>query len=230
MLKKTTGIYSIRSMIDFIVKTVFLDGISWPLRSLLQSLDSRELGEAEWWRRMASLQNAAARTGDGELLAALDQKKKTRWGTAFEDPEVVTQNNLPPLSTEECVKRWFQNLSKEEQQAILKQSIEKLFEATDENGKKLFSKKQHWMAVYMVLRDRLNLTIQHIDFADYAKSITPETCPSKHRITSSTMTNFSKTVSGSPYYTMKKNPFKGLCNTLWTIIKNIYYSMVSTNQ
>ena len=217
-------------MTDFIVKAVPIDGMNWPLRLLLQSLDSRELGDAEWWRRMASLQNAAARAGDGELLAALDKKKKDRWGTSFEAPEVVTQNNLPPLSIDECVKRWFQKLSKENQQVVLQQAMEKLLEATDEDGKNLFSKKQHWMAVYMVLRDRLSIAIQQKDFADYAKKITPKTCPSKLRISSSTMTNFSKTVPEGPYYKMKQNPFEGLCTTLWTIIKNIYYSMVSTNQ
>jgi hypothetical protein len=217
-------------MTDFIVKTVPIDGLSWPLRSLLQSLDSRELGDAEWWRRMASLQNAAARAGDGELLAALDQKKKTRWGTAFEAPEVVTPNNFPPLSIEECVKRWFLSLSSEEQKAILKQAMEKLLEGTDEDGKKLFSKKQHWMAVYVVLRDRLSISVPHISFADYAESITPETCPSKLRISSSTMTNFSKTLPESTCYRIKSKPFERLCTTLWAIIKNIYYSMVSTNQ
>lgn len=217
-------------MTNFIVKAVPIDGMNWPLRLLLQSLDSRELGDAEWWRRMASLQNAAARAGDSELLAALDEKKKVRWGTSFEAPEVVTQNNLPPLSIEECVKQWFQKLSNEEQQVVLKQAMEKLLEATNEDGKILFSKKLHWMAVYMVLRDRLSIAIQHKDFADYAKKITPETCPSKFRISSSTMTNFSKTVPEGPYFKMKQNPFEGLCTTLWTIIKNIYYSMVSTNQ
>lgn len=217
-------------MTDYIVKAISIDGLSWPLRPLLQSLDSRELGDAEWWRRMASLQNAAARAGDGKLLAALDEKKKARWGTSFEAPEVVTQNNLPPLSIEECVKRWFQDLSKEEQQAVMKQAMEKLLEATKEEGKKLFSKKQHWMGVYMVLRDRLSITIQHKDFADYANNITPESCPSALRISSSTMTNFSKTVPDGPYFMMKQNPFEGVCSTLWAIIKNIYYSMVSTNQ
>ncbi len=217
-------------MTDFIVKAVPLDDLNWPLRSLLQSLDSRELGDAEWWRRMASLQNAAARTGDGELLAVLDEKKKARWGTSFKAPEIVTQNNLPPLSIEDSVKRWFQDLSNEKQQVVLKQAMEKLLEATNEDGKNLFTKKQHWMAVYMVLRDRLSIAIQHKDFAHFAIKITPEGCPSKLRISPSTMTNFSKTVPEGPYYKMKQNPFEGLCMTLWIIIKNIYYSMVSTNK
>ncbi len=217
-------------MTDFVVKAVSIDGMNWPLRSLLHSLESRELGDAEWWRRMASLQNAAARAGDDKLLAVLDEKKKKRWGTSFEAPEVVTGNNLPFLSIEESIKRWFNELSKEKQEAVLMQAMEKLLEATDENGRKMFSKKQHWMAVYMVLRDRLSISIQLINFHEFANKITPETCPAKYRISSYTMTNFSKIAAGGPYFKMKDNPFDGLCTTFWAIIKNLYYSMVSTNQ
>lgn len=218
-------------MTDFIVKAVNIDGLGWPLRALLQSLDSRELGETEWWRRMAVMQNAAARAGDQKLLGALDNKKEERYGSRFEAPEVVTQNNLPALSVEESVKRWFQDLKQEKRQEVLKQAMGSLLEsmAADGNGK-LFSKKQHWMAVYMVLRDRLGLLTKHNEFHTYADKITPDICPTKLRITSSTMTNFSKTVPEGPYYKMKNNPFHEHCSVLWTIIKDIYFSMVSTNE
>lgn len=218
-------------MTDFIVKAVKIDGSYWPLRAMLQSLDSPELGEAEWWRRMALMENAAARAGDQKLLGALDNKKEKRWGSRFEAPEVVTLNNLPALSVEESVKRWFQDLKQEKRQEVLKQAMGNLLETTDNDGKKkLFSKKQHWMAVYMVLRDRLGLLTKHNEFHTYADKITPDICPSKLRITSSTMTNFSKTVPEGPYYKMKNNPFHEHCSVLWAIIKDIYFSMVSTNE
>ena len=82
----------------------------------------------------------------------------------------------------------------------------------------------------MVLRDRLNVNVKQNEFHTYADKITPDACPSKFRITSSTMTNFSKTVPDGPYYKMKQNPFQELCSMLWTIIKNIYFSKVSTNE
>ena len=216
-------------MTDFIVKAVKVDGMLWPLRALLQSLDSRELGETEWWRRMAIMQNAAARAGDMKLIGALDEKKKARWGTSFEAPEVIAQNNLPALSAEECIKRWFQDLNQEKQQEIIKQAMVNLLEATDNDGKeKLFSKKQHWMAVYMVLRDRLGVVVKQKDFHTYAAKITPDTCLSKLRINSSTMTNFSKTVPGGSCFNTKNNPFYELCTQFWVIIKNIYFTKVST--
>ena len=218
-------------MTDFIVKAVKVDGMLWPLRALLQSLDSRELGETEWWRRMAIMQNAAARAGDQKLLGALDKKKEARWGTRFEAPEVIAQNNLPALSVEESVKRWFQVLNQEEQQDILKQAMGTLLETLDnDGGKNLFSNKQHWMAVYMVLRDRLGVVVKHKDFHTYAAKITPDTCPSKLRISPSTMTNFSKTVGEGPYFKMKNNPFHEHCNVLWAIVKDIYFTKVSTNE
>lgn len=218
-------------MNDFIVKAVYIDGLNWPLRSLLQSLDSRELGETEWWRRMAIMQNAAARAGDQKLLGALDKKKEERYGSRFEAPEVVTLNNLPALSVDESVKRWFQDLNQEKRQEVLMQAMGTLLETLDnDSGKKLFSKKQHWMAVYMVLHDRLGLLVKHKEFHAYAAKITPDTCPSKLRISSSTMTNFSKTVPDGPYFKMKNNPFHEHCSVLWTIIKDIYFSMVSTNE
>ena len=215
---------------DFVVKAVRLDGLSWPLRPLLQSLDSPEMGEGEWWRRMATLTNAAARAGDTMLLEALDQKRASRFGTPFDAPEVVSPNNLPPLSMEENIKRWFQKLDKDKQQEFLKKAMEQLLNAADSNGSKIFTKKQHWMAVYMVLRDRLGTIIMRNDFHTYAAEITPGTCPPKLMISSSTMTNFSKTVPEGSYFKMKNNPFHDQCSTLWTIIKNLYFSGEFTNE
>jgi len=221
-------------MADFIVKAVIIDGLNWPLRALLESLDSRELGETEWWRRMAILQNAAARTGDSILLKALDNKKESRWGRVFDAPEIITQNNLPPLSVEECVKRWFQELAENNRLEVLKKAMGLLLETNNNKGtKKLFNRKQHWMAVYMVLRDRLSLLINQKEFHTFATTITPDNCPSNLMITSYTMTNFSKTISSEgSYFKMspKQNPFHEHCDKFWTIIKGLYYSIEFTNE
>ena len=219
-------------MTDFIVKAVHLDGFSWPVWSMLRSLDGKELGDAEWWRRMAVLQNAAARTGDGNLLAVLDNARKNRFNVGFEAPEVVSTNNLPPLSAEECVKRWFQQLDEDNKLNILKVAMTKMLEATDDEGKKLFAKKQHWMAVYMVIRDRLGMNIPQKKFSTYAEKITPVECPARLRISATTMTNFSKTVPDGMYFKLKtnQNPFYPQCSFLWTCIKGLYYSKISTDE
>lgn len=206
----------------------------WPLRTLLESLDSKELGEAEWWRRMATLQNAAARSGDGFLLEVLDDKKESRWGTGFDAPEIITQNNLPPRPELDNIIRWFQELAEEKRQEVIKKAISLLFDTYNNRGtKKLFNRKQHWMAVYMVLRDRLGLIINQNKFHTYIAKLIPDNCPSNLMITSYTMTNFSRTISCESLYfkmTPKQNPFHEHCDKFWTIIKGLYYSREFTNK
>ena len=73
-------------------------GMKWPTETLLLSLTAdREVGEAEWWRRMAILQNVAARTSDTLLLDALDKAKQSRWGSGFPQVEATTPQNLASL-------------------------------------------------------------------------------------------------------------------------------------
>lgn len=70
-------------------------GLKWPTETLLFSLtNDRELGEAEWWRRMAILISVAAKSSDSILMDALDEAKKTRWGSGFPQVEVTTPQNL----------------------------------------------------------------------------------------------------------------------------------------
>ena len=219
-------------MAEFLVKAVHLDGVVWPVWTMMDSLGQKELGDTEWWRRMAVLQHAAVSTGDVNLLIALNKFRKDRYNVEFEEPEVVSINNLPNQSVEECVKRWFQGLDESKQQEVLTEAMAKLLEATGKDGKELFTKKQHWMAVYIVLRYRLGLNIQQNNFFNYAKKITPEKCPAKLRISSLTMTNFSKTVPNGIFSKLntEKNPFYAQCNSLWTIIRKLYYSDISTNE
>lgn len=213
-------------MTDFIVKAILIDGLNWPIRAVLQSLDSPELGETEWWRRMAMLQNAAARANDGMLLDALDKKKEVRWGTKFEVPEVITQNNLPQVSVDENIKLQFKNLDEDKQCEILKLAMEELLNFKVEGGKKLFSNKQHWMGIYLVLFYRLSIDLQKNSFHIYADKITPDTCPTNLKITSSTMTNFSKTINSED----GNNPFRDTSNKFWAIIKNLFYKNNFTNE
>jgi len=213
-------------MTDFIVKAILIDGLNWPIRAVLQSLDSPELGETEWWRRMAMLQNAAARANDGMLLDALDKKKEVRWGTKFEVPEVITQNNLPQVSVDENIKLQFKNLDEDKQCEILKLAMEELLNLKVEGGKKLFSNKQHWMGIYLVLFYRLSIDLQKNTFHIYADKITPDTCPTNLKITSSTMTNFSKTINSED----GNNPFRDTSNKFWAIIKNLFYKNNFTNE
>ncbi len=67
----------------------------WPTVVLLGTLTNDcELGETEWWRRMAILQNAAAQTSDNMLLQKLDEAKMEKYGSCFPMQEVTTPNNV----------------------------------------------------------------------------------------------------------------------------------------
>lgn len=219
-------------MSNFIVKAVSLDGISWPLQAMLRSLDSKELGATEWWRRMSVMQHAAGVTGDSDLQSILGKKRFERYGESFEAPEVVNSNNLPPLSVEETIKRWFQKLTEEKQIDFLKNAVNKLLGETDNLGKNIFSNKQGWIGVYLVLHDRQLCKISKNDFHNFAKKITPDDCPKNKKISSSTMTNFSKVITfNKKYYEMRSEsfPLYELCNAFWSIIKALYFAKDSTN-
>ena len=83
-----------------VFKTPYIEygfGLKWPTETLLLSLtQDRELGEAEWWRRMAALIHVAAKSSDSDLMEALDAAKKARWGSGFPQVEVTTPQNLAP--------------------------------------------------------------------------------------------------------------------------------------
>ena len=94
-----------------------------------------------------------------------------------------------------------------------------LMAVTDHTGKAIFWKKQHWMGVYLVLRDRLGMRCPQKRFADFAPKITPQNCQESLKIGQTTMTNFSKIIlEDKPYFEMKHNPFEEVCKTLWDII------------
>lgn len=202
-------------------------GPKWPIELLLFSLTTdKELGDAEWWRRMAILQNVAARTHDELLLEELDKAKKKRWGQGFPQQEVTTPQNLPPVrSKDEEARDRFNKLSEQEQFDLLRDSIKKLLEAKNGRGVKLFCQKQHWMGIYLVLRDRLAVRLPQKDFADFVLKITPYECPDKVKIGDNTMTNFSKKIPEEKvYYEMKQNPFPEVCDTFWNIVKKLVLS------
>ena len=122
-------------------------------------------------------------------------------------------------SQEDRIRSFFNKQDDRTQQAWLREAMKALMGITDHTGKAIFWQKQHWMGVYLVLRDRLGMRCSQKGFADYAPKITPQNCLDNLRIGQTTMTNFSKIViEDKPYFEMKHNPFEDVCKTLWDII------------
>ncbi len=122
-------------------------------------------------------------------------------------------------SQEDKIRHFFNKQDDRTQQAWLHEAMKALMGVTDHTGKAIFWQKQHWMGVYLVLRDRLGMRCSQKGFADYAPKITPQNCQESLKIGQTTMTNFSKLViEDKPYFEMKHNPFEEVCKTLWDII------------
>ncbi len=135
--------------------------------------------------------------------------------------EVPTASaNISPATSQEAkIRSFFNQQDDRTQQAWLREAMKALMGITDHTGKAIFWQKQHWMGVYLVLRDRLGVRCPQTGFAEYAQKITPQNCPDNQKIGQTTMTNFSKLViEDKPYFEMKHNPFEEVCKTLWDII------------
>ena len=88
----------------------------------------------------------------------------------------------------------------------------------------LFQKKNNWMGLYLVIRDRLEDNLSQTDFFSFAQEITPDDWPEGLRISKGTFNTFSRYVKSADeryetYYDMKENPWKELCDAFWSIIK-----------
>ena len=135
-----------------------------------------------------------------------------------EEPSASTY--MPSFeSQEDRIRSFFNKQDDRTQQAWLREAMKALMGITDHTGRAIFGQKQHWMGVYLVLRDRLGIRCPQKGFADYAPKITPQNCQENLKIGQTTMTNFSKLViEDKPYFEMKHNPFEEVCKTLWDII------------
>lgn len=120
-------------------------------------------------------------------------------------------------SVEIRVRKLFNQMTAEQQKQLLTSCLQMLRAQTD-----LFYRKNDWLSVMLVVRDRLDGNINQNNFADFARSITPEEWPDALRISDHTPKNFSRLLSAKDrmeaYYDMSDNPQADLCNKLWDIV------------
>lgn len=136
-----------------------------------------------------------------------------------QEAPTASANISPATSQEAKIRRFFNQQDEHTQQAWLREAMKALMGITDHTGKAIFWQKQHWMGVYLVLRDRLGVRCPQTGFAEYAQKITPQYCQENLKIGQTTMTNFSKVIlEDRPYFEMKHNPFEEVCKILWDII------------
>ena len=114
-------------------------------------------------------------------------------------------------------RKYYGQMAPNKQKKILTSCL-KLLKAQTE----LFGHKNDWLSVMLVVRDRLDGSINQNNFADFARSITPEDWPEGLRISDHTPKNFSRLLAAEDrmeaYYDMNNNPQAHLCDKLWDII------------
>jgi len=204
---------------------VFHDGVYLPIEFLVEmAMNAPDYHTAEHY--IVSLLYCAAMCGNRKLLEDCQKVRQHFGAQPYPEPH-ASWGNKSAIRTKEEVRSIFGKLNDNTQRELLCEAIKIMIHETDETGKAIFCQKQHWMAVYLVLRDGLGIRCSQTAFASYANSITPHDCPDGLRIGTSTMTNFSKTITEEkPYYEMKHNPFGKVCDAFWRIVERLILTRI----
>ena len=135
-----------------------------------------------------------------------------------EDEDLRGKTRL--TAADEQAKRLFLKMTEEERLEVLRKCMHQLI--ADYH---LFIYARHWLAIFMVVRDRLvGESLNQKNFLTLANKITPEGLPVKLRFDENTRKNLGREICeadrGEVYYRMKRNPQKQLCDAFWDIVKN----------
>ena len=129
-------------------------------------------------------------------------------------------------STDEKARLIFRSMDKEIRRHVLKESLSYL-----RANYHLFIYARHWLGVFLVIRDRLEgEALKMKDFIGYANAIMPADWPDTLKMGLSTYKNFGREIDLSDkheaYYDMDNCPQKELCETLWSIIKQMILTTI----
>ena len=103
-----------------------------------------------------------------------------------EDDDLKGKTRL--TAADEQAKRLFLKMTEEERLELLRKCMRRLI--ADYH---LFIYARHWLAIFMVVRDRLvGESLNQTSFIDLASEITPDDLPEKLRMCKNTMKNFSR--------------------------------------
>ena len=135
-----------------------------------------------------------------------------------EDNDLRSKTRL--TAADEQAKRLFLKMNEEERLEVLRKCMRQLI--ADYH---LFIYARHWLAIFMVVRDRLvGESLNQTSFITLASEISPDNLPVKLRMRKNTMKNFGREIGeadrGEVYYRMKRNPQRELCDTFWNIIQD----------
>ena len=126
----------------------------------------------------------------------------------------------------DMLRKRYRQMSIDERQALLTECLSRL----RVNHQRLFSHKKHWLGIFMVIKDRLDLSLKGTDFLVLAQESTPAGWPTALSISESVLKNRSRDFPtddpDEAYYEMENNPQQEFCDTFWEIVKQCMMSQL----
>ena len=193
---------------------IYLDGMWLRREQLIQlALNAGRFDVAEHY--LCALLADAVVSGRREAIVEVNEVREHYGVKAIPlaDGELEDDN--------EETKRLFLKMDREQRIDVLRRSMSRLL-----SDYHLFIYARHWLAIFMVVRDRLvGVSLNQKNFLTLANEIAPEGLPLKLRFGENTRKNLGREIDecdrSEVYYRMKRNPQKQLCDTFWDIVKDI---------
>ena len=195
---------------------IYLDGL-WLRREQLLQLAMGVGNYAQAEHYLFALLADAVVKGKREAILEVNKVIPLSYDDLEDDDDLQGKTRL--TAADEQAKKLFLKMTREEKLDVLRRSMRRLL--ADYH---LFNYARHWLAIFLVVRDRLvGESLNQTSFIDLASEITPDDLPEKLRMCKNTMKNFSREIKESDrsevYYRMKHNPQELLCDTFWSIIQ-----------
>lgn len=118
----------------------------------------------------------------------------------------------------DAIRKKYLKMSTPEKELLLQRALTALME----NYPNLFRRKNHWLGIYLVMRDRLDYGLTQCGFLIMACHATPEQWPEKLTLTENVFKNTNKVFeTGIPeeaYYELEYNPMEELCEAFWEVL------------
>lgn len=118
----------------------------------------------------------------------------------------------------DTIRKKYLKMSTPEKELLLQKALTALME----NHPNIFRRKNHWLGIYLVMRDRLDYGLTQCGFLIIACHATPGQWPEKLKLTENIFKNMNKVFDANSfdeaYYEMDYNPMEALCDTFWEVL------------
>ena len=126
------------------------------------------------------------------------------------------------ISIEDKIRKKYRRMTIEERQELLRASLS----AMTANHPKLFKQKKQWQGIYLVVRDRLDGSLNRTNFVTFMDEATPAGWPEGLKVSWGAIKNMSRDFHCADfglltYYELDYNPHAELCETFWEVVKTL---------